>query len=151
MEFPRQEYWSGFHHFCMAFSWPRDQTCVSCIGRRTLHHWATTEATLGSEPSSIINSGLLGFTMGLSSLRRTQNNGNKRVIPAMFRHPPVVTTADTHPLAQTDTPKHTFRSAPYYRYPDCILVIFKTINNITNHYYTAVIKLLFSVNYLTEK
>ena len=69
----------------------------------------------------------------------------------MFHHSPVVRTADTHPLAQTDTPKHTFWSAPYCRYPDCILVIFKTINNITNHYYTSVIKLLFSVNYLTEK
>ena len=27
-------------------SWPRDQTCVSCIGRRVLYHWATWEARL---------------------------------------------------------------------------------------------------------
>ena len=26
-------------------SWPRDQTCVSCIVRRILYHWATWEAT----------------------------------------------------------------------------------------------------------
>ena len=32
-------------------SWPRDWTCVSCIGRQTLHHWDTWEApgcTVGS-------------------------------------------------------------------------------------------------------
>ena len=27
-------------------SWPRDQICVSCIGRRILHHWATQEALI---------------------------------------------------------------------------------------------------------
>ena len=109
------------------------------------------EATLGSVPSCIVNSGPPGFNTGFSSLRRTQSGRSKRIVPAMFCHPAVVMIANTHPSAQTDIPKHTFLSAPYYRYPDCILVIFKTINNITNHYHTAVIKLLFSVNYLTEK
>ena len=27
-------------------SWPRDQICVSCIGRWILHHWATQEALI---------------------------------------------------------------------------------------------------------
>ena len=27
-------------------SWPRDQICVSCIGRQILHHWATREALI---------------------------------------------------------------------------------------------------------
>ena len=28
----------------MGSSWPRDWTCVSCIGRQILYHWATWEA-----------------------------------------------------------------------------------------------------------
>ena len=28
------------------FSWPRDQTCISCTGRWILYHWATWEAYL---------------------------------------------------------------------------------------------------------
>ena len=30
--------------FFRASSWPRDQTHISCIGRRILYHWATREA-----------------------------------------------------------------------------------------------------------
>ena len=30
--------------FSRGSSWPRDQTHVSCIGRRMLYHWATKEA-----------------------------------------------------------------------------------------------------------
>ena len=30
--------------FSRVSSWPRDQTCVSCIGRWILYHWATWEA-----------------------------------------------------------------------------------------------------------
>ena len=30
----------------MGSSWPRDWTCVSCIGRQILYHWATREAQL---------------------------------------------------------------------------------------------------------
>ena len=30
----------------MGSSWTRDQTCVSCIGRQILYHWATREAPI---------------------------------------------------------------------------------------------------------
>jgi len=30
--------------FSRVFSWPRDQTCIFCIGRRILYYWATREA-----------------------------------------------------------------------------------------------------------
>ena len=30
--------------FSRASSWPRDRTCIACIGRWTLYHWATKEA-----------------------------------------------------------------------------------------------------------
>ena len=26
--------------FCWGSSWPRDRTCVSCVGRQVLYHWA---------------------------------------------------------------------------------------------------------------
>ena len=48
VKFPNQEYWSGFP-FSLSYSRGssrlRDQThiSVSCIGRQTLHHWATWE------------------------------------------------------------------------------------------------------------
>ena len=32
--------------FSRRSSWPRDQTCVSCIGRQILYRWATREAPL---------------------------------------------------------------------------------------------------------
>ena len=43
MGFSRQEYWGGlpFPYFRES-SWPRDQTCVSCVscfGRQILYHW----------------------------------------------------------------------------------------------------------------
>ena len=40
MGFPRQEYWSG-----LPFPPPGDlpKTCISCIGRWILYHWATWE------------------------------------------------------------------------------------------------------------
>ena len=45
MEFLRQEYWSELPFpFPGDIFWPRDQTCVSCIGRRILYHSATREA-----------------------------------------------------------------------------------------------------------
>ena len=44
MGFPRQESWSGLHFLSRGSSLPRDQTRISCIGRRVLYHWATTEA-----------------------------------------------------------------------------------------------------------
>ena len=42
MGFPRQEYWSGLP-FPTPGDAPRDQThmsCISCIGRQILYHWA---------------------------------------------------------------------------------------------------------------
>ena len=33
--------------FSRGSSWPRNQTCVSCIGRWILYHWTTREAPLG--------------------------------------------------------------------------------------------------------
>ena len=32
--------------FSRGFSWPRDRTLISCIGRWTLYHWATREAQM---------------------------------------------------------------------------------------------------------
>ena len=34
-------------------SQPRDRTCVSCIGRQTLYHWATWEAPKGMGPAKL--------------------------------------------------------------------------------------------------
>ena len=31
--------------FFRGSSWPRDQTCISCIGRRFLYHWAMVSVT----------------------------------------------------------------------------------------------------------
>ena len=48
MRFPRQEIleWVAIS-FSRGSSWPRDQTSVSCIGRRMLYHWATWETLSG--------------------------------------------------------------------------------------------------------
>ena len=60
--------------FSRASSWPRDQTCVSCIGRWILYRWATREGPLllknitkfnMSQP--VTSSGLRNF----NSLRRS--------------------------------------------------------------------------------
>ena len=44
--FPRQEYWSGLPaiSFSRGFSWSKDWTQVSCIGKWILYHWTTLEA-----------------------------------------------------------------------------------------------------------
>ena len=47
MEFPRQEYWGGWPCLLQGSSQPGGQTwvsCISCIGRQTLHHCTTQEA-----------------------------------------------------------------------------------------------------------
>ena len=47
MDFSRQEHWSGLP--CPSpgeYSWPRDQTRISCIGKWILCCWATRDATL---------------------------------------------------------------------------------------------------------
>ena len=36
--------------YCKGYSWPRDQTCVSCIGRQILYHCATWEVFICSFP-----------------------------------------------------------------------------------------------------
>ena len=41
MGFPRQEYWSG-----LPFPSPAPISCVSCIRRQILYHWATCEALI---------------------------------------------------------------------------------------------------------
>ena len=38
MRFPKQEYWTKLPFFLRGSSWPRDQTHISCIGRRILYH-----------------------------------------------------------------------------------------------------------------
>ena len=43
MGFPRQECWSELLSFSRGFSWPRDWTHISCIGRWILYHLATRE------------------------------------------------------------------------------------------------------------
>ena len=40
--------------FSRGSSWPKDLTCISCIGRQILYHWATREALLLT--FSILNS-----------------------------------------------------------------------------------------------
>ena len=45
MGFPRQEYCAAMS-FSRGSSWARDRTCVSCIGRQILYHWATQEAQI---------------------------------------------------------------------------------------------------------
>ena len=36
-------------------SWPRDQTCISCIDRQILYHWATREASVKFSSSQIFS------------------------------------------------------------------------------------------------
>ena len=52
-------------HFSRGSSWPRDQTCVSCIGRRILYHWATRQAPT-SDCISIFWSGMILSKFSLS-------------------------------------------------------------------------------------
>ena len=42
--FPKQEYWSGLSFSSRGSSQVKDRTCISCIGRKVLYHWATREA-----------------------------------------------------------------------------------------------------------
>ena len=41
--------------FSKGSSWPRDWTCVSCIGRRILHCWATREVHLSGYWAVVLN------------------------------------------------------------------------------------------------
>ena len=46
MGFPWQEYFPGCHFLLQGSFWPRDWTCVFCISRWVLYHWATREAKI---------------------------------------------------------------------------------------------------------
>ena len=50
MEFLRQEYWSGCHFLLQGIFLTQGSTCVPCIGRQILYHWATWEALLFYPP-----------------------------------------------------------------------------------------------------
>ena len=57
MGFFRQEYWSGWASISSprGFFWPRYWTrvsCISCIGRQTLYHWAAWQVPYGRESES---------------------------------------------------------------------------------------------------
>ena len=41
--------------FSRVSSWPRDQTCISCITRRILYHWATRELTVNFRRLNVRN------------------------------------------------------------------------------------------------
>ena len=57
MEFPRQEYWSGFPFLTPEdHPDPRDQASVSCIDRSILYHWDTWEAKSHQRVHSKLNS-----------------------------------------------------------------------------------------------
>ena len=56
MGFPRQEYWSGLpFSFSRGYSWPRNQTCISCIGRWVLYHWATWRSYIYYATNALIH------------------------------------------------------------------------------------------------
>ena len=55
--FSRQEYWSVLPYPPPGeSSWPRDQTCVSCIAGRFFIYWVTWEALCGIQFSSVAQS-----------------------------------------------------------------------------------------------
>ena len=63
MGFSRWEYWSG-----LPFPFPGDPpdliSCVSCIGRRILYHWATSEAQLSGRHTNRAARGILWGSKG---------------------------------------------------------------------------------------
>ena len=56
MGFSRQEYWSGLPFLSPGSSWPRDWTCVSCIGGQILYNSTTGEAPVRLYTINIIRS-----------------------------------------------------------------------------------------------
>ena len=48
MGFPRQELEWATISFTRGSSRPKNRTCISCIGRQILYHWATWEASYAS-------------------------------------------------------------------------------------------------------
>ena len=56
MEFSRQDYWSRLPFPSTGgSSWPRDWTCISCIGRQILYHCTTWETPMHVHISIIIS------------------------------------------------------------------------------------------------
>ena len=46
LDFPGKNTIMGCHFLLQGSSQPRDRTCISCLGREILYHWATREAHL---------------------------------------------------------------------------------------------------------
>ena len=70
--------------------WPRDGTCISCIGRRIFYHWATQEAymwfqTLKCLILIISNPQNTPEKEELSSLFRKWGNGDKKNFKHLFK------------------------------------------------------------------
>ena len=49
--FPGKNSGAGCHFFFQGISQPKDQTCISCIGRQILYRWVTREAPIEEEVS----------------------------------------------------------------------------------------------------
>ena len=47
LDFPGKNTGVGWHFLLQGTFPTRDRTCISCIGRRSLYHWATREALTG--------------------------------------------------------------------------------------------------------
>ena len=63
-------------------SWPRDQTCVSCIGRRILYHWAAREPHNSATKQKLLLSLFYTWNWGwgtFSTSPRTSGHRNTRV------------------------------------------------------------------------
>ena len=69
--FPDKNTRLGSHFLLRGYSQPRDWTCVSCIGRQILYHWATWEA-------QVSRSCLPTRTVGFFSLGLTRMSGMSR-------------------------------------------------------------------------
>ena len=72
--FPARVLEWGAISFSRTSSWPRDQTRVSCIGRRVLYHWATklAKGTYTNRGRSGGEEGLLGHPGTLGSSPQPQ-------------------------------------------------------------------------------
>ena len=60
--FPGKNTGVGCHFLLQGISQPRDQTCVSCVGRRFLYCWATNKAPSGRKSKEQSKPGDLGLS-----------------------------------------------------------------------------------------
>ena len=65
--------------FSRRSSWPRDQTHVSCIGRRILYCWASREAPLGDVACYILSPPFRAFATSFQGLNFESKDRNKKV------------------------------------------------------------------------